>query len=113
MAEKSINARIATEVMEWHIDPDDDDSWLDSDGIRQMQVCDWMPNSDLNTCYLAEDEIEKRGLWEDYQQSLYGIFRAAKNDSDPTAALFMNMDKFLIRLTPAQRCQAMLSAVSK
>jgi hypothetical protein len=110
MQPTDINARIAKEVMGWEPVPYSAERWRVKSG-QERDLPDF--EHSLDACALAEAEIDRRGLWEDYQQSLYGIFRAAKNDSDPTAALFMNMDKFLIRLTPAQRCQAMLSAVSK
>lgn len=57
----------------------------------------------LDACVLAEKRIEELGLWGTYQMAINHAWWAARI-GDST--------EFLIRLTPEQRCQAMLAAVA-
>jgi hypothetical protein len=57
----------------------------------------------LDLCALAEAEIERRELWRKYEDALDLMW--LQDESSATEATFM------IRLTPAQRCAAMLAAI--
>jgi hypothetical protein len=58
----------------------------------------------LDACALAEAEIDKRGLFWKYWEVLCDMWR---RDHE----LDQGQAEFLIRLTPAQRCEAILKAI--
>jgi hypothetical protein len=105
--EISVNDLIATEVMGYVLEAHDYpcggyDYWC-KDGMRVCERSTWKPLEDLNQCALAEAEIGHRGLLRKYKHSL-----AMTSPVEPQGELF---EIYLISLTAAERCAAMLSAI--
>ena len=110
MPPTDINARIAKEVMGWErfVCNGGDVVWrgmppecwpfLEEDSLPDFE-------HSLDDCALAEDEIEKRGLMIEYEKALI------LNSSCPGTPWVWKLRAYLIRLTPAQRCAAMLAAI--
>ena len=104
MAE-NLNERVAREVMGWNVPKQSSEHRVNpATGL-------WLPLPDfahsLDACAIAEAEIERRGLSESYRVALLSPWKMS-----PGAGNVVNLAHFLIRLTPAQRCEAMLKAVS-
>ena len=95
----TVNERIATEVMGWRPIPYSANLWADADG-GDIVGPDY--EHSLDACALAEAEIERRGLLGEYATAVCEVFIEADTPS---------IDFYLIRLTPEQRCEAMLKAV--
>ncbi len=65
---------------------------------------EWIPTlQTLDACALAEAEIERRGLWDKYEEALDAMWLVDVGSKAEAT--------FMIRLTPAQRCAAMLAAI--
>ena len=102
-----LNARIAREVMGWEVEPVFPlrYSYRNEYGSMMSAPVPDFTNS-LDACALAEAEIERRELMEKYRDIL--VNGCAKSVFWETKEVQIG----LIRLTPAQRCAAMLKAVS-
>ena len=97
------NARIAREVMGWKVAPVFPLSYSyrnEYGAMMSAPVPDFARS--LDACAIAEAEIERRGLWNEYRDALDQILIHIPLDDRPYVA------DFLIRLTPEQRCEAML-----
>ena len=107
-----LNDRIATEVMGYVLDSPicgiGFEYWL-KDGMLVCERERWKPLEDLNQCALAEAEIERRGMWESYRKVFHEL--AIHQYSSGIRSIPNWYTDFLIRLTPEQRCAAMLAAV--
>lgn len=105
MPPTDVNARIAREVMGWKLTQDADGQWwfeYPLIGKRKTTLPDF--EDSLDACAIAEAEIERRGRMEDYSDA---IFRRWLNGEGSHG-----FTRLLIRLTPTQRCAAMLKAVT-
>lgn len=103
MAETNVNARIAVEVMGWKpllVIQGTATAYQNCDGEAQLS-----PDFEhsLDACALAEAEIKRRGLQQQYVNAIFTIVAA-----EPMAWQGVLT---LICLTPAQRCEAMLKAI--
>ena len=115
MAERDINTVNWEHLCEWMEPKPEAPDHMASRGSRSpggwwtvvffdAGVNGWVPRAQtMDACALAEAEIERRGLWRKYEDALDLMW--LRDESSATEATFM------IRLTPAQRCQAMLAAI--
>ena len=103
MQPTDVNARIAKEVMGWEPVPYSAERWRMKHG-QERDLPDFA--NSLDACALAESEIEKRGLMSGYRRILVNeVGKELCWEAD-------TLQLWLIRLTPAQRCAAMLKAVA-
>lgn len=108
---ESTNARIAREVMGWKLclkywgSPIQRCYCTDDSVKHRDEVPDFEASRDA--CALAEAEIERRGLASVYLDSLEDMrFSEIASGREPVTLRY-----FLLRLTPTQRCAAMLAAI--
>ena len=116
--EPSVNERIAREVMGWEVVfapgnlPEGPFYLVNGSGFDFPEgPAHPVPDFEhlLDACALAEKRIEELGLITEYIDQLEHLrYAGIEAESAP-----LTLRYFLVRLTPAQRCQALLKAVTK
>ena len=104
---ENLNERVAREVMGWKLNVNASGVYARTQSGQTAIIPDF--EHSLDACALAEAEIERRGLSEAYMRAVAALWRNCVTPSLP--ANYINW--FILRLTPAQRCNAMLAAVSR
>lgn len=76
----------------------------------QMPVDGWNPFSNLNHVRLVEIEIERLGLWEEYQLHLWAVCKAGGVPMNVVDAGLKGL-RVGVRATAAQRAEACLKVI--